>query len=406
MSRDSQTIKLGFIDAFFEKNKIWFLNRARGEIFNYDFNKQKLTFVAEFSTENPKVGMLVRRIINYKNYLYFVSNNGLKIFKGHINEEDFVSDAFFENGNSSIVIKEAFLVDGEIYCIPSKINQPIVIFDIEKECFKESKSLTYWCHQFNVKPESNDIMTIKNYGGKFYFTLDSGTSLIEYDIRNKHVVEHFISGEMKISGFEIDGKNFWFRNKKGFALYRWNSEEGIIGSYLLEDMDELEQSECNAKVISVSSGRIILLPIFSDSIVYLDEKEGCLRRVNSKEEFCHISGMEKASFSIGNIEIDNKLLLFPWAEEKLIYIDLEKMEAESYPMEIGQEYYDKMQWLQWKRYPVQHESEDNELVQMIDLIKKGNIFNNRNTNIVCNEGRKIYNEVYSAISPDQCEYFA
>lgn len=394
MSRDSQTITLGFMDAFFEKDRIWFLNRARGEIFNYDFSNQKLTFVAKLSSEDQRGEMLVRRIIYLENFLYFVSNNGIRICKGHINKEDFVLDDYFESDNLSITIKEAFLIDGEIYCIPSKINQSIIIFDIEKECFKESKSLAYWCDQYSVKTEDNDIMTIKNYGGKFYFTLDSGTSLIEYDIITKHVVEHFISSEIKISGFEIDGPNFWLRNKTGFALYRWNSEEGVVGSYLLKNMDEHEQNECNAKVISTDNGRVILLPIFSDSIVYLDEENGCLSRVKSKEKFCHLQGLDKATFSIGNIEVNNKLILYPWAEPKLICIDLEKMEAESYPMEIGQEYYDKMQWLQWKRYPVRYESEDNELIEIIDLLKKDNTFDNRSGKIEECVGRKIYSGIY------------
>ena len=119
--------------------------------------------------------------------------------------------------------------------------------------------------------------------------------------------------------------------------------------------------------------------------------------MKGKEEFCHLSGLEKVSFSIGNIEIDNKLILFPWAEEKLICIDLEKMEAESYPMEIGQEYYDKMLWLQWKRYPVRYESEDNELIQIIELLKKGNALNSRSCDIEECVGRKIYTEVYGLL---------
>lgn len=393
MSKDGQTIKLGFMDAFCDKNRIWFLNKTRDEIFNFDFKMHKLTFVTELNNEEQKVQMVARRIINYKNHLYLISNNGCRICKGHINEEDFVSDAFFEKGDLGVVIKDAFLVDDIIYCIPSKINQAIMIFDIEKECFKESKPLLCWCNQSNIKIESNDIMTIKCYDGKLYFTLDSGTSLIECDIINEHATEYFISNEIKISGFVYDGKNFWLRNKTGIALYKWNSVEGVIGSYVLEDMDELERSECNAKVIFTSSGKIILLPIFSNSIVYLDVETDCLKRVKSKEEFRHLSGLEKASFSIGNMEIDNNLFLYPWAEEKLICIDLEKMEAQSYSLEVGEEYYDKKQWLQWKRCIVRYESEDDKLVRSIELIKKSDMLNSSKSNAERNVGKDIYHDI-------------
>ena len=206
-------------------------------------------------------------------------------------------------------------------------------------------------------------------------------------------MEYFISDEINISGFEVDGNNFWLRGKTGIALYKWNPQEGIIGNYLLRDMDELERSERNAKVISTSNGRIILLPAFSDSIVYLDEKEGCLKRVRSKEKFAHLSGLEKTTFSIGNMEIDNELFLFPWSEEKLICIDLGTMEARSCSMKISQEFLDKKQWLQWKRHIIQYESEDNRLSTKIELIKKNDLSEEGNKRFGGNVGKNIYNKM-------------
>lgn len=355
----------GFIDAYINDNNICFVDGNSGAFYKYSINSNILTLNTLLYANNQCLRILPRRIINYEECLYFISNNGYIIYKGKFINDSIVVDLVCEyQTTSAIKIKEAFLIDGEIWCVPSSLNQKVMIYDIKNEKFIPY-NLYSELKRCNISAENVNIMTIKYADNSFFFTLETGTELIKYNVESRSVTKYEIPDKLQISGFDYDGKYFWLRSKHGVTLHKWALNEETIISYYLDDLNESEKAECNAKVIVLSNRKIVLLPSYCNSVIYLDQNEKCLKRVKGLENICHEKGKEKNTFTIGNAEINGKLILYPWAGEQLISIDLSDMKAETHRLTINEEEYEKLQILCWRTKQLIYETEENTLCTLL-----------------------------------------
>lgn len=355
----------GFIDAYINDNNICFVDGNSGAFYKYSINSNILTLNTLLYANNQCLRILPRRIINYEECLYFISNNGYIIYKGKFINDSIVVDLVCEyQTTSAIKIKEAFLIDGEIWCVPSSLNQKVMIYDIKNEKFIPY-NLYSELKRCNISAENVNIMTIKYADNSFFFTLETGTELIKYNVESRSVTRYEIPDKLQVSGFDYDGKYFWLRSKYGVSLYKWDLNEETIISYHLNDMNESEKGECNAKVIVLSNGKVVLLPSYCNSVIYLDQNENCLKRVKGLEDICHVKGKEKYTFSIGNAEINGRLILYPWAGEQLISIDLADMKAETHRLIINEEEHEKLQFFYWRTKQLIYETEENTLSTLL-----------------------------------------
>ena len=355
----------GFMDAYVNGNNISFVDGNSGAVYKYSIDSSILTLNTLLYANNQCLRLCPRRIIKYEEYLYFISNDGYKICKGKFINDSIVVESVCEyQTNSAIKIKEAFLIDGEIWCVPSSLNQKVMIYDIKNEKFIPY-NLYSELKRCNISAENVNIMTIKYADNSFFFTLETGTELIKYNVESRSVTRYEIPDKLQVSGFDYDGKYFWLRSKYGVSLYKWDLNEETIISYHLNDMNESEKGECNAKVIVLSNGKIVLLPSYCNSVIYLDQNEHCLKRVEGLEDICHAKGKERYTFSIGNAEIDGKLILYPWAGEQLISVDLSDMKAETHRLTINEEEYEKLQILCWRTKQLIYETEENTLCTLL-----------------------------------------
>ena len=198
--------------------------------------------------------------------------------------------------------------------------------------------------------------------------METGTELIKYNVESRSVIKYEIPDKLQVSGFDYDGKYFWLRSKYGVCLYRWALNEDNIITYCLDDINESEKGECNAKVVLSSNGKVILIPTYCNSVIYLDQNENCLKRVNGLENIRHVKGKENYTFSIGNAEINGKLILYPWAGEQLISIDLTDMKAETHRLTINEEDFEKLQILYWRTKQLVYETEENTLSTLLNRL--------------------------------------
>lgn len=356
----TKKVFFSFKDALVDRENMWFINAKTGALFHYHMQTKNLNFRKVVFKEKKGNAFSIRKMIKYGKYIFLVSDQGYAICKGMVRKTELEIYSYYQIAEgASSVIKEVFLCGDVIWLMPSLIEEDILAFHIATEEFENKGSLLDWMNQFKIQACSNRIMTVKSAGDKMYFTLESGDALIELDVRKGLIREYCGFDTMRISGFDVAGDIFWLRDKKGITLHKWKIAEGIVKSYFLKEINELEKSEEDAKVLVTSNGKVILLPRFSNSIVYLDEEKESLYRVKQEDVFCHCKGQEKFTFSIGNAELDGKLFLFPWAEEKLILIDLENMRSSSLQMKMDDDCHRKVDLLQCYWYLLQRETEEN-----------------------------------------------
>ena len=351
----------GFIDAYINDNNICFVDGNSGAFYKYSINSNILTLNSLLYANNQCLRMFPRRIINYEEYLYFISNDGYKIYKGTFINDSIVVDLVCEyQTTSAIRIKDAFLTDDKIWCIPTSLSQKVMVYDI-----KNGKSFLFNLYselkRCNITVENVNIMTIKYVDNSFFFTLETGTELIKYNVESRSFTRYEIPNNIQISGFDYDGNYFWLRSKYGVSVHKWALNAETIMSYYLDDMNDSEKGECNAKVVVLSNGKVVLLPSYCNSVIYLDQNENCLKRVKGLEDICHVKGKEKYTFSIGNAEINGRLILYPWAGEQLISIDLADMKAETHRLIINEEEHEKLQFFYWRTKQLIYETEENTL---------------------------------------------
>lgn len=385
----------GFLDAYVDTNNIWFVDGSKGAVFKYSINSRRLNLNTLLYGNNQCLKMIPRRIINYEDYLYFISNDGYIIYKGTFINDSIVVDLVCEYQNTSAIrIKDAFLIDDKIWCIPTSLSQKVMIYDLKNEKFIPY-NLYSELKRCNITVENVNIMTIKYVDNSFFFTLETGTELIKYNVESRSVTRYEIPNKLQVSGFDYDGKYFWLRSKYGVSVHKWSLNAETIMSYYLDDMNESEKGECNAKVVVLSNGKVILLPTYCNSVIYLDQNENCLKRVKGLEDICHVKGKEKYTFSIGNAEIKGRLILYPWAGEQLISIDLTDMKAETHRLTINEEEHEKLQFFYWRTKQLIYETEENtlctQLKRLTHPLMDESELNDSQKKYEKNSGKEIYN---------------
>lgn len=353
---------VGFMDAHFDSNYVWFANGMSSEVFKYNIFNKELNLDSVLMEDGKPFKMFSRNVIHNEDNIYFVSNRGYKISKCMIDNGKMVLNSVREYENSgSIIIKYAFYINNEIWCVPLDINNKIMIYNIKTDQFYSKLSLKYEFERHKITIQSNLISNINYYKGDFFLTLDNGTELIQYNVESRSVTRYEIPNNLQVSGFDYDGKYFWLRSKYGVSVHKWALNAETIMSYYLDDMNDSEKGECNAKVVVLSNGKVVLLPSYCNSVIYLDQNENCLKRVKGLEDICHVKGKEKYTFSIGNAEINGRLILYPWAGEQLISIDLADMKAETHRLIINEEEHEKLQFFYWRTKQLIYETEENTL---------------------------------------------
>ncbi len=326
---------VGFMDGAIYENQLYFMDRGTGVLFQYSMNTKELQYTTSLY-EDGFINFIPRRIFYINNRLYGISNNGYEVFDYRLGcKEDKNCTTYALDRNRSIVIKEAFLIGNQIWGIPTDINKPILIFEIDNNktfLYKSIKELL--SDDFIL--ENGELEVIKYKEGMFSFTIKDENLLVEYQIEAKKSVIYNIDKKIIIGAFEYEGDNVWFRSKEGIALHKWNREAGFIESYELDNEDELVIKEQRGKLIKASNGRLILLPVYSNTVFYFDKETKSLKSVSGMEGCAHLEGSENGAFSIGNIECQGKLWLLPWASSCFVEIDIDDMKANCYKAKISE----------------------------------------------------------------------
>lgn len=358
----------GFMDGvIIHRNELYFEGEL-GYIVRCDLETLQASLVSRIL---EKQRMVIRRWILEGEDVYLVANEGYSIVHCVMSDDKLIYRAIYMfDCNENVRIKEAFKIKNQIWCIPSKMNQKAMIMNMESKTVELTDSLAEFLKRDEIELSSEDVMTIKCVQDRLYWTLDIGNDLLCYDVNTKKAEVYHIGDDVEVSGFELDEEDVWFRAKHGISLHRWNQVRGIDLSVALRDENELEKSEINAKIIRLSNGKKVLLPTFSNTIAYYDDNNDSLIRIRTNDKLFHKVGMERASFTIGNIEHDGKLWIFPWASDGIIEIDIETMEAQRHLVGLREAEQEHIDVLRWHSRQIHHESDTESLEKLIRMMRE------------------------------------
>lgn len=303
---------LSFMDALYYENKLWFFDSGVQRLCSIEIGTGDIKVYVDVEFPNG----ICRKVFRIDNRVYWVSTQG-DISYSELGQGLQIVKTFQHNFLYEYSMKEAFFHDNAIWCIPSCTTYPIMVFDVKKEVFLELQIFT----------SNRSILTARCIASSLYFSIDNESALYEYDVHESKIVKWDLPFNMEIGGFDGNGTFFWLREKIGYKIHKWSKKEGVIKSYDFEIYQEQEKSELNAKAYLVNNDKVFLLPDKSHTIAYVDEKEGCLKRVKWLDDMSCLSNRYQKMFSIGNLCVEDKWILFPWGGNIVTQVNLNELSA-------------------------------------------------------------------------------
>lgn len=369
-------ISLQFMDAAYYDEQLWFVDNKIRKLSSISIKSG--VFQTYFSIDYEDD--VCRKVFLANNKMYFISKNGNVTICNLLKGIAFQKRIVYHNCDM-YAVKEAFVIGETIWFVPTITTLPIVVFDMDAEEFLERK----------VFKDNDKIIAAKHNGSSLFFTFESGRALYEYKLLDDELIEWKLGIDCEVAGFDCGESNFWFKSRNGLILYKWSKGIGLIEKYSNESLTD-DYQDYNAKVLLVNEDDILVLPVLTDDIFYLNQEKGKLCKIQGMDDIVHKEELKACTFSIGNICLDNQMILFPWGQDKLVSINLKTMRAEKREIIVLEESY---YYLLWEMDRGRVLIEDNELnslktrISMLSGLSESKCHVKENNEI----GKKIFKEV-------------
>lgn len=192
----------------------------------------------------------------------------------------------------------------------------ISLFDSKNNSFR--KINVWFCKDDKI---INDVLLFEN---TMYFLIDN-TIIYELKMSDFSMQKYVLPIEGKFGALSFDGDYFWLRERKGYNVYRVAKNFSQFIRIELLDATMEEKNVVDGKLIKTPD-YLCVLPVKTETITLINNKKLMQERVDT-DELAHSKSNVNGTFSIGNMEWCEKILLFPWASEKLVELDLKKKKA-------------------------------------------------------------------------------
>lgn len=382
--------ELQFADAHIEGNSLFFSARNMNGLFRYKIGESKTEFLGHFKDEIIWQRTLHRQVINVENYLYFIPYNGqgISIYNKQTQTFSFVKI----KERNLISVSRAFLLGQKIYMIPSDLDTPWIVFDIDSHNYEIAWDL--WksiLSRFSNKADFiRGVYDSCIHENKLFLKGEKGV-IICVDLERKKVHTYKIPESYNIRNLFFDKDICYFILSNKFEVVRWDWSTNTCQEYKIKDMPAIK----HPYMCMLRWGKhLLLLPDQMDDIWELDEKENKwhVEKKYIPNGFCR--ERKKGSLFLGYGFLEDKLLLFPWMGNGMIMLTEteSKLQKIYYSDEVAEENEKiQKQFLQEQIFSgvslIENSDEEIELKDLLSVvlnISKEAIYQNEN------KGKKIW----------------
>ena len=219
------------------------------------------------------------------------------------------------------------IFENKIISIPQLDRDPIEIFNLDRNSFTElyiKDFLPYIIE--DQKPRK--IICGDRLENSLYFALFRTSYVLELDIVNQKIKAHNLGNNICIDSFSVGKEGCYFLDCEDKKIKLWNKKNGI------SDIWKTDFSLCDKtwriKNIIDLDEDIVAIPTHTErnGLQIFSKKQRTIKKVmirNCENEF------RKNGAFFGAYEVfENKIILFPYATNKLIILDTDSWLIESH----------------------------------------------------------------------------
>ncbi len=307
-------------------DSFWFVNKNDGNMFRFFPQNESTSYIGYY--EELTFDMAGTFVIGAR--AFFVANRGVHIVSVSLEDNSPTVERTYHI-DDCFCVKTAFLFENSIVIISRQTEEQIYVFDTDTEDFThfslldcgENRVATYQC--------------ISASADGFGYSLFNAQDICLVDIKTKRIDKILFDEDIQIGGFAIRHDEIWVKNcRNGGAIqYNMNTKEYV--DYLVHDASEMERVDYGR--IDILGDKIIIKPLKSNTIYYIDFSLRCLKKILINDERLFDERKQDVSFSIGGINYGKHYYLFPWALPGLIDISLNNMTARMHVHRLSMEDY-------------------------------------------------------------------
>lgn len=324
---DYQMGNMKFMDANYADGRLLFFDTLSKEFYSFDMNKEELSHVKLLERDGLDMEC-PRRIIRDRDDLYIIQASSCVIYHfkctllGLVYVEKIIAEEF-EGG-----VKEAFLYVGMLWIIPTSANKKAAVLDIMNNHLKYV-SLT---NKGKVCGGLFDAVVCDN--SYLYISFMEGSNIYRIDMIDESIRVFDTGISEAIGGIAFNKGNVLLRVKGGDVVYSYDLRNNTVRTIAKKET----KCEEFGRVRVLNNGTIILCPVYGNDFYYIDDSN---KKILPVKVVTSISRDNSSTFTIGTVEHNESLYVFPWSGEKMVKISKHGncWEAREIPFVMSEENY-------------------------------------------------------------------
>lgn len=393
---------LSFYDAYIENNEMWVSNLAFNGLFKVNLDTYEVNYVGSFKGEDVWQENLHRRVIRYKDVLFFIpySGKGICTYNLITKEMGFIP---IDSENNIIRVADAILDGNFLWMFPGIAGQPLLILNMDTlEVVKKPE----WNEKAMACMHENadlvfDISNVCRVGRKIWLAPCDISKILEFNMDTNNFQVHTIDDNYIMKSISYDGNNFWLTFANSKDVLSWEPVSKNIMVY--REGSVTEKANCPYMNVIFNNDDVLVLPSSEEYIMKADKKTGSLIPINSYPQ--GFKRIRNYTLFKGYTKKDGKILLYPRSGNQMLVMDCNTYEMTGNEL-IAPEQFDGTFYHNLLQDKIKNEMEkgiifeskdaSNSLPNFLDALSSYN--KKRDYKVIPNSGKRIMENIINSIS--------
>lgn len=321
-----QSKSMAMRDMYIDGDNIFFSNHTFNALIYMNKKDGELHYEKSFPGNVTWMKGMHRKIIKYKDYLYFIPNEASGISKYDLKTKEI---KFYKSDMDFLILSDAIVFGNTLYLIPRLLNQPLYLFEMDKCIFIKNESWNQRIFSELACDENSQAMRSCIIEKTIWTLMKNINVLIETHLNLECSIYRF-ENNFLIHDIASDGKNLLMISQEEDTVVRWNKNHGFVDKYVLTSYrkNKIRDGDC----IDYRFGNIIILPQRGNEFCVINPNGKIIaleipsiKRVDDKAR-------EQMPLFGGFSFYGNEVYFLPWAADKLYVFSLDTYEIKLYDM--------------------------------------------------------------------------
>lgn len=311
---------LQMYDSFDGGECLYFSALERNGLFRYEKGTGETHFVLWFENEAKDQKHIHRNVIEHADKLFFIPHFGSHIHIIDLGSFQQSSIRVDNDGNGAAKYSNSFLIEDEIWIVPSYLNKPFIVLNIVTYEIKHLDMLGGGLSSLSgIKMPNFDICCSAKWGKGLVLAVMDTNVLLFINTRKQSVEVHKLRCDIHIRSIFVEGDYIWLSLIDELDVVRLRANNGEETRFFA---DEKKKKEFPVVTLCRIGDVIVSLGGYDDGCWMLDELNRRVVRIDMTydDAFSRINE-DYALFTCVKQESDDEYWLLPRGGNRLIVLN-------------------------------------------------------------------------------------